>query len=499
MKASPKRFKMPLFCLLFVILFPGYMFSQAWNPFPGGGTYLYSFTQQGSPDTWLHGVRIDSLGLAGNDSVYYFNKINRLTIINEVVNGCQGPTTLPFRSYLVGQDNNFGDHMVIRPGGDFEFVGTAGDTFLLRTQVVPGSNWTFTPGDTATLDSIGVNNILGQIDSVMYISLSSNHSIALSRNHGFMNAPSFLPFVDLTQQFATVDYSLWGIPDRGLGDTLPGEAGVMDIEVGDRLGYHILYWKGQILPDEEFIHDEVLSIVNAQDSTVFNLLRENKYEKFVYLNPYIITYTPPYFANKTYLHDSIPELNLLPYESDTGWAQTGVFLNPKYAGRPTYVQFKKYYFEPCVPAVYAFVESRVQHFTAGLGKTWDNYVDGNADNHVEEWLYCYRKQTDSLDVCEDLNPPTAIDIQSLGDQVELLAYPSPATTLLRIQVKGNRGTDSARLLVYDLHGQKVGDYTLASGETEAEVDVRSLAAGMYSLSLQGENGLLARKKFVVQK
>lgn len=68
MKASPKRSINASLCLLFFFLSSGFVFSQAWNPFPGGGTYLYTFFPQPLSDSWLHGVRVDSRGLAGGDS-----------------------------------------------------------------------------------------------------------------------------------------------------------------------------------------------------------------------------------------------------------------------------------------------------------------------------------------------------------------------------------------------------------------------------------------------
>ncbi len=68
----------------------------------------------------------------------------------------------------------------------------------------------------------------------------------------------------------------------------------------------------------------------------------------------------------------------------------------------------------------------------------------------------------------------------------LKVYPNPATDRLQLQLQNNQA--SALLQLYDLSGREVKRVTLS--EMQQSLDISDLAAGMYSLRMQGAAGSL---------
>ena len=138
--------------------------------------------------------------------------------------------------WLVDQDNVFGAKMVILPGGEYQFIGTNGEGFIIKTQVPIGSTWFFSGVSvSATLDTITLSTFHSITDSVMTISLSNGRTLKLSKNYGLIEAYTFLP---QPSEFSETpyNYSLWGIKEAGVGGNMPGFAEVFDFDIGDEFG-----------------------------------------------------------------------------------------------------------------------------------------------------------------------------------------------------------------------------------------------------------------------
>lgn len=496
------KFQIATLTLIAFLALPGFLFSQAWNPFPGGGTYLYTFTQQNVADVWLHGVKVDSLGIAGGDSVYYLNKINRYAEINETIMGCNYPIYAFMMPILLEQDNYFGRKMIIRPTGDYDFVNTAGDTFRLKTQLPPGNSWTFATGITATLDSITSKPVLGVTDSVMYISLSNNHSIQLSKDHGFVSSFSFLQFVTNNQAWQTVDFDLWGIPGMTLGDTLPGARGVFNYDVGDEFGrvrdQSFAYGSAST---RTFTHSEITGASPGATGVTYNSMQEKLVINQFPYSPIDSIYTPPSPTTGTINYADYALLDLLPYESDPGQlqgtqVQIGVRFSGTFNNRIEYLFDQIFYFDACIPALTRFEDVRLTNYADGLGSTLKSYVT-NGESDFQR-LYCYGKLTDSLGPCLNLGTLIGVD-DGLGDILEVAVGPVPAYDRLQVEIENYRGFGGLELNVVDLKGRLVQQIHLAEGDTRAVLDVRDLEAGMYALQILSENGSIGWKKFVVQK
>lgn len=500
MKALPKRHTVALFCLLFFFLFPGFMFAQAWNPFPGSGSYLYTFTPQNLSDTWLHGTRVDSTGLAGGDSVYFFNRINRYAEQTEILNGCNGPISASGNVILMDQDNYFGREMILQSNGDYDFVSSAGDTFRLKTQLSPGNSWTFSTGITATLDSISSQLVLGVTDSVMYISLSNSHSIELSKDHGFVNSFSFLPFVSQIQTWETVDFSLWGIPAMGLGDTLPGARGVLDFDIGDRFGSKREdSYNSAANTDETYSNTVITGKTSTANGVSYTSDRDTLIVLRASMQPNDSTYFPPVSYTETFNYADYDFLNLLPYESTPArlpgdLVQVGVNFRGYYNERIEYRFEHIIYYDSCVPALTRFEEWSQIYYIDGLGSTHDGTGGPGVSN--TQWLLCYQKATDSLAPCFNLGTLIGVE-ERLGENLKMTLGPVPARDQLQIKIENYHRLEALELTVVDLQGRIVGHSTIARGESSSILDVRALKAGMYALQIRDKNGRLGWKKFVV--
>lgn len=474
----------------------GTVAAQAWNPFPNGATYLYTFQHMASSDTWLHGIKTDSVGTIGQDSVYYFNRINRYFEMSETANGCYGPIDVSMQAIALGRQNYFGEYMLLRANGDYDFVTTAQDTFRIRTQVSPGSSWIFTPGDTATLDSIRAAVVLGVPDSIQYIRTTSGNNIHLSKQHGFVRTFSFLPFVNPAQTYETVAYQIWGIPHENLGDTLPGAQGVFDYDIGDRRGFRREYKPyGSSYVSIRLSNTETSGRTPQSNGVQYNTIGD-RIE--ITTTPYVGTdsvYFPPSAGTSTINFSDFEFLDLLPYQSGSPTVQIGMRIFPAWNNRIVAHYENIIYYDSCANALTRFEDQTELRYATGLGRTYFYFTSPFYYEKVN--LTCYVKQTDSAGTCLDLGTLIGVE-DALPETVQLNLFPQPAGNVLGIRLEGHSHLSTASLTLYSMKGALIAEVPLQEGQTEATISTENFADGIYLLRYQQKEGGAASKKILIQ-
>ncbi|MBO0357438.1 T9SS type A sorting domain-containing protein [Hymenobacter sp. BT186] len=219
-----------LYHLLLVCACIGWLPAQAqnWRPFrPNGDVHAF---RGASPDTILT-LRLDSAGVTGPDSVYYFNRIMRRT------------GNSPWQK---ARNNQFGQQMRYNAAQrTYALFWNGGSTMgfildyllVLKPFAQLGETWSsaFTDyGVTTTLVSRGTMLLDGVQDSIVTFRAGTNPGvlIVLSKNNGLVSGPANL---------------LFGVPNARLLTLArrPAPAGlsyynpltILDLQPGDELGY----------------------------------------------------------------------------------------------------------------------------------------------------------------------------------------------------------------------------------------------------------------------
>jgi len=133
------------------------------------------------------------------------------------------------------------------------------------------------------------------------------------------------------------------------------------------------------------------------------------------------------------------------------------------------------------------VQSICDYLTAPNGEVFiaSNAPGCNSKNAVE-------------DSCATLD----IGEQVLGIEIQL--YPNPAINTLNIRYPISDPSTTLRkgvrhlLFIYDLYGRQMDEVRIPAKNQDIRVDVSSYPAGLYFVVLKDENGIDARKKFIVK-
>ncbi|MBK9452859.1 MAG: T9SS type A sorting domain-containing protein [Bacteroidetes bacterium] len=486
--------------LTLFLQFAGSMAAQSWHPFPAGNSLTYSFSQNGSSDTWFLEAAFDSVRLEGQDTAYYFYRIDRSILPTDTGTTCYGQDIQQFPTlYRVNQDHFMGRKMTYRPNGECSFVSSVGDTFLLKTQAQSGNSWNWTNAVTATVDSVVLGIVLGQSDSLKYIRLGSGQTWVLSKAHGLVQATNLLPFPDLTGATVTIQLTLAGIPAAGLGVSLPGYAEIFQFDPADRFGYE---------------HNEGYQLGSRTDFLEYNVQSQTPASQFNYqttLERFVInrpiqaaidsTYFPPVPHNWSFDSVSYPFLNLKPYQhrmivsSVNGAAvQAGVHTMATMNGRMVKEFDLLEMYDSCANVYTTSVTTGNQRFGEGLGELY--YFLGNVQTaHIRE-LYAYEKGTETWGNFRELS--TLLAVES-GFEGQLSIFPNPAQDGIQIQVPSEFRGNSKVLKLWAMDGRLIKTETMAADQTWQQMELADLNPGMYILSVEENGNKIAQRRIAIQR
>ncbi|MBK6963342.1 MAG: hypothetical protein IPH20_05200 [Bacteroidales bacterium] len=233
----------------------------------------------------LHAMQVDSVTISGTDTNYFLLK--NLRQMDWSCYHLQGPSWM-------------GDRVTIRPDGETSFYNIYDQSVTIKTRAALNEEWiSYTETGLsfrASVSSVGVEDILGIIDSVKTISFQAlnsegqnidhvvnNMNLILSKNYGLVKTLNFFNFPDFRfgfemnriDEFTLTGYNnpetgfqnlTWKqVHDHNIGDelhTISVESGVYDENYTENIA---------TLLDKEIIGD---TIVNTW---------ENKTKYFIYI------------------------------------------------------------------------------------------------------------------------------------------------------------------------------------------------------------------------
>jgi Secretion system C-terminal sorting domain len=482
------------FCLLFSSL-P----AQNWHPIPSNGPLLYSFEQQGSTDEWYFAAKADSVRLEGADSAFYLYRIDRPAVPSDELVTCQGDSLSGLGACIaIGRDHYLGKKMLLRPNGECLFVSSNADSFLLKTRAQTGQNWVWNAGISATVDSVVTGNVLGAADSLKYISLSSGQSIVLSKAHGMVGCFAFLPFINWQYQPDAVVFTIWGIPNLGLGGHFPDYAELFSFDVNDKFGYR----ERDFFPQGSgtALESVVIQAVQPGIRFAYDVVSERLTILALIGYPIDSTYTPPFSATTTSDSTSYPLIPLLPYETHdpldveaNEYYQNGIRLLAGSNGRLRLDMAKQTYYESCANAYVPFEPVWTLSLAAGLGKVYSSYSDVGQMSIFE--IYCYQKGAETWGTC--LNLSTLIAVEPTQETAFQL-LPNPASSLVRIVLAAS-STTGHEIALLSLSGQVVMQQSVPAHQGTIDLDISAIPAGMYLVQVSGGDQALGHRKLVIAR
>jgi hypothetical protein len=496
-----KRYILRVAFLLLTYCFSQVLPAQAYHPFPTGHTSLFKVWEGVGDDSAIFATRIDSARLEGADSAFYLFRILRETEYWEV--NCDS-SPAPYHGLAANRDHHLGKKLLRAANGDCKFIFSTGDTFSINTWAAVGTRFQWRLGDSAKVDSIQYRSVLGVMDSVKYFSIPNGHTIALSRNHGFVKIPTFYFYEAwFWGQPAWRDFDLWGIPTMGLGGHLPTYAEVFQLSPGDKFGYrHSRDQQGHHVMDKT---------VNC---TIVSQTNGARFQYTALCDSLVIEYgfaVPPdshYFApgTRTFNFDSlhVPDLTILPHESrfDT---------IPFYQG--TIVQNGAYLINRPVNRVvlsYAFLNGWdvcAQAFTDNpLYLTTKSYGEGLAikgegamspNNSISYGLYCYQKGAETWGTCMDMSGYVGTMPTLEG---KYAVSPNPTAGKLVIAWDQQSAPKTKKTIsLWTLEGQEILHQTAGAGFEDVQLDLSEFPNGMYLLRIQAAGYAPSNERIVIAR
>lgn len=442
---------------------------QAYHPFPHG-TALYSFAQSSSTHTWLFAVAADSLTTSGQDSVFHLYRITRPLVDERLVN-CYGDSIQYLAgSRLIGKDHYLGRQVRMEPNGDCHFELSNGQSHLLRCRAAVGTSWTWNGPVTATVDSLVLGTVLGQPDSLKYISLSSGQTVVISLAHGLVDFHNLYPFVGHDGALQDVTFSIWGIPALGLGGHLPGYGDIFQFHAGDRFQY-----QGRMQEPNGY-SDRYKTLVVASQTQGSRFEYQDSLEMIQFIHPNSppddTIYSPMAAMVENYDSVGYLFLGLLPYQTSPDLAlQIGMRIRA--GSTRVEMDFANLsYFDTCSQAHILFESVGFRRFTEGLGLTHREYSD--VGWYDWDTLICYQVQGDSWGNCLDLGSIVANE-PLLAEQLKL--YPNPATDKVRLALPAGIEAAGGKIEIYNAAGTLVRKLGLTSS-AESLIDLDGLPEGL---------------------
>lgn len=481
-----------MYRLLFLSFYLGWLPTQAqnWRPFrPNGDVHAF---HGASPDTILT-LRLDSAGLRGTDSVYYFNRIMR-----RVGNS----------SWQKASNNQFGQQMIYvaaqRMYGLLWNGGSVNGLSLNRGLVLKpfaqvGETWMTANSDVLvsnTLLSRGTALIDGVLDSIVTFQVGGipGTQVVLSKNYGLVSASKDLrisspnaPLLTLARRPAPAGLSYYN------------PLTILDLQPGDELGYDYRQFNSSpISCATGTLLRRVLTRQLTADSLVYTLQEQSR-----------IVYGGP--TGCVNLGTIVSPIQVVRFAASrhTGrwqWRNSGVMI-------PLSSPLLAYSYEPlntgrndvlmghpvvanrlgtaCSGSATLLLEALYSNgpgYGPGLDVRYRQDFSAQGVGAVKqlerELIYTRRTINGTVQTCGSrLVFATLLPTKAAQRVASFQLYPNPAseTAMLTLPFPG-RTTAVIRLL--DGLGRAVRSQQLAAGQTTTTLTLHGLAAGVYVVEVQ---------------
>jgi hypothetical protein len=373
-----------VFCLL--LLFGLSASGQNFQPFVAGRLHWF---HSGSN----YSVRIDSVGMIGNDSAFWMNEI--------AVPPSQSCWVSNTTHFVLGQEGLFGDHFIHGADGAFRFVNRNSDTATFHTQLPLTQPWQFLSDSTLTafISLRGQISVLGQVDSFIVIDISDGSQYRLTEHYGMYLGPNLSYFLlDDSLRFSTIAERPT-LPDfKEYFDWQPGD--VYNVTIANHPAWD-QYYRYEVLQRQESNNGDSLTIT----------VKRNHSDNWI---PTPITFFPTDTISSVNTRQALKFLELATYEVDTQatgyhW-QKEWFDDPEFSGRKT-LRFDYFNFpgmmDSCGYGYYGTIPPcnvpMYKYYTKGLGTTSTEFTTGQTMTtcvYATVTMSCYEQAGhDSLGPC----------------------------------------------------------------------------------------------------
>ncbi|MEL6672171.1 MAG: T9SS type A sorting domain-containing protein [Bacteroidota bacterium] len=449
---------------LLSLLLTGMLSAQDWRPFyPGDTAHVNLDTSAIVAQT----IWVDSAGLVGGDSVWYFNRV------------WEGNQVFPIMSDTI-RTIGLGylqERLHRIDAGTYHLEGTR--ELVIRGNTPLGQSWTFDTLNSvqATVASYDESLVFGLLDSVKTIALSTGDTFALSKHYGLLSFPDFTG--------TAPRLTLSGLQNRDLGESLPGLKEFFSFQPGE-----VFYFRGEKsalqIVDSTWLRREILTREEKGDSLIFTVLEKRCTKAWGATFCYQAEDTLVYVDSATHPLNRFPgQMANLMRGADSPNAPYG---SPVHH-RPQKKSFQEAYAQlnATIFALDYYFLLFKHDFTVGLGET--AYQVYYFEAGESQFMVGYIRGQDS--VGEIIPEEDFIDaIDPSFPEGSLSFYPNPTADLVKVEVR-DAALLPLDLKVYDLMGREVWAQELS--RNFSTVSLAHLRAGTYILEIRDERYAMREK------
>jgi hypothetical protein len=454
-----------------LLLFPFFCGAQNYNCLQSGVRQYFTNSTH-----YLRGIEIDSITVAGTDTIYY-----------------------PFKTFF-SSSCWIGGKIIKQSNGTFLFNTYSNDTVIIKTQALPGDSWTFY-NDTspknykATIVAIDTMTFAGILDSVKRIRINAYNGIAPNPSDSADNLEFYL---SKNNGFVSV-FSIHYFPRLFDGDDPFTPAGARGSFT--RSDYHnptmlevFNYNPGDVILSTEHntgtrnynVFTVVYDSVIARDSIdPYNIMYTLEQWRFTTTNHVIFgsegAYDVTTHQNSTGIHYIVADTShLLPqtmpeYPSD-GLFPTCFHYNPEDTTHcitaPLYAADYFIFFEGCASGA---------TYKCGLGKVKYedlHFAESNLSDCVGITSSIYGSVKNGI-ACGNTVKPTPVSVAETANSSGLELFPNPSSGKYTIKAPATIET----IAVYDIPGRLV--FSATPNTQTATIDIAHLPNGLYLLKING--------------
>ncbi len=463
-------------------------------------------------DVFDYSIWVDSIQTQGNDSIYYFNKVDRYCeSCGDVVNPCGN-----FYSFEINLEQSPLFFKTMKKVDMNTYYLSGAEDWLIQPQASLGDNWTavMTNGITAMVDSVYSASIFGTLDSLKRIAFSNGDQLILSKNHGMVAIPSSSNLVNLV-----------ALENRQLGEAPPSMADFYNFDIGDVFQYDF-YRNSSSNQDFRWGKRKVTVLDKTQIGDtlrykVYQIKREyiQNYGAFLWVDSstfnmdIILEESHPSNLNQNqryYFPGSISDCNYdfdnpvssfaHHYIDEEGLYSKDIGIQTQLADGYTCCFYQDTSDNESIislePAITYELDQLV--YKEGLGLTLTSM--SQFEFGYQERLEGYVKNGDTtgtvfpdLFLLVDTDNPNPQDID-----LELRIAPNPAFDYVNLTLETSHYSTPFHLELYNIMGQSILTQPIPSNQ-EIQLSRGALFSGVYFVLIRSESGeIVARKKIVFQ-
>jgi type IX secretion system substrate protein len=486
-------------CSIFLLLFlSNFSFSQNWQPLHPGWKYNYRHDNSG---VITNTIWIDSADVIGSDSVFYLNRI--VAHCDTCIAALGGPNPCDSCYALKNQPQFLQRKVSKLANGIFYFNDTS--KIVLNSLAALNDTWLFDSiaNINAQIISIAASAIFGSNDSVKTILLSTGDTIRFSKNYGILQFP------DLYGQNSY--YRLTGIKGPNLGEQVPGFWQIFDFNIGDMFHYVGSFVDGSATPPYWINYDKQYTVTAKN---IYNDSLSYNYQGAIWGFNVVAGYFSSPLSLNVMLYDSAEHFSNLfnkqfmqtksrlmcnfyeqfPYDSiydftrfslDSNGIFTRSFGNENFSFNNFIIMNSQSDLLNTVDIFNAnwWLWSSNLKYKTGLGQT--DYGYGFFEHGGDEHLVGYVKNGDTVGVISGMNP--VIDSFPFFS-----VYPNPASDVVNVHFING---DAGKIGLTDMTGKKIFEKNF---DSHLQIDTRSLASGIYILSVNSKD-MNVKRKIVISK